>query len=203
MDQQQIQQIVAQLQDELNTAVAGFKAKGFDYFKKVLAVAAALALVGYFALYRTSTAQLTSVKRQVSVLREVAKYARDYRSLKDQIAVLEDKFPTEAERKDWLFALVLGSAKQSGLSIESISAQKEEERGDMPFVKVSIDVTAKGTYHQIGDWIARLEGAPRFTQIESFVITKFREGGAEAPPMGLNLVQLTLATVIPKGLEGL
>ena len=51
MNQQQAQWLL-QIQDELNQALAGFRMKGLEHFKKVLGVAGALAVLGYVILYR-------------------------------------------------------------------------------------------------------------------------------------------------------
>lgn len=203
MDPQKLQQGAAQLQAEVGQAVAGFKAKGWEHFKKALVVAAALGLVGYAALYKTTAAQLRVVKRKAFQMREVAKVAQDYRDLKAKLAAVSGRFPTEAERKDWLFNLVLASAKAEGIAIESISSQKETERGDLPFVKVSIDVTGRGAYHGVGALLARLEGTGKFIQVEGFNLSKVSSGEGAGAPTGMNTATLTVATVIPKGMAGL
>jgi len=203
MDQAKLQATAAQIQDELNQAVSGFKSRGWEHFKKVLVVAFVLAGVGYAVLFRTTAAQVKAIKVKVNQLRDVSKYAVEYRDDKMRLAGLKDKFPTEAEHKDWIFNLVLTSAKENGIAIDSISSQKEEDRTDVPFIKLSIDVVGKGTYHQVGAWVARLEGTGKFTQVENFALTKARESNPDAPPSGLTSAQLTLATVIPKGMEGL
>lgn len=205
IDRQRLQQLSVQAQDELNQALEGFKRKGWEHFRKVLAVAAALGVVGYVGLYKSTASSLVVVKRKVGLLREVSKYALEYRDYKLKLAALKEKFPTEAEQKDWLFSLLLGSAKQEQIAIDAISSQREEARPELPFLKLAIDVTAKGGYHQVGGWVARLESAGRFTQVEGMNLSKIRRSGPEAAAAdsGNTVVQLTLATVIPRGAEGL
>ena len=203
MDQQKLQALAQQLQDELNQAVHGFQTRGAEHFKKVLAVAGVLAVVGYMGLFRTTSAQLKTLHQKVTQLRDIAKYAKEYQEDKMKLAGIKDKFPGEAEHKDWLFNLLMTSAHEEGISVDSISTQKEEEKGDLPFVKLEIDVMAKATYAQAGAWIARLEGTGKFTQVEVLTFTKARDPNPDAPPSGMNALQITLATALPKGVEGL
>ncbi len=205
MDQQKINQALIQFQDELNQAVAGFKMKGWEHFKKVLGVAAALAFVGYALLYKATASQLNTVSRKVVTLREISKYAAEYKDLKTKVDGLKDHFPSETDRKDWLFNLILTSAKEQGIAIDAISSQKDEERPDLPFIKLSIDVQAKGTYEQVGNWLAKLEGTGKFTQVENLSLSKLGRGGDSGEQLSMpsknNTVSLTLTTVIPRGLN--
>lgn len=203
MDQQQLQRYFLQFQDELNQAIAGFNAKGWEYFKKVLIVAFVLAAFGYMLLYKTTAAQLSSVQSNVRRFTELAKYGQQYKDQKAQIAGIKDKFIGEADRKDWLFNLLYGTSREQGIAIDSISSQKEVEKPDQPFVKLSIDVSCRGTYQQVGKWIAELESAPHFTQIESFSMTKVKDTDPDAPPAGMNTVNMTVSTVLPKGIDTL
>ena len=202
MTQESLRQAMHRVQDELDQAVAGFNARGAEYFQKAFFAAGLLVLAGYFVLYRPSAAQLASLRMQVRSLEEIDKFSGQYHDFKAKISDLKGRFPTEADRKDWLFNLIYNSARDQGISIQSISSQRDEDRPEMPFVKLSIQANCKGTFQQIGSWIGRLEGASRFVQIETITLSKVHEMTADPASTGMETVILTVATVIPKGSEG-
>lgn len=202
MSQQDLNRFGLQLQDELNQAVAGIKTKGAQHFKKPLGVAAALAAVSYLLLYQATSQKLTAINGQVYTLREVSQYAEQYRDLRNRLTGLAVKFPKDKDRRDWLFNLINSSAKLHGVKIDSLSAQRETEKQDLPFVLLTYDVSAMGNFHRLGAWTARLESAGYFTQLEAFSLEKGQDENSEAVS-DVRTAKLTLTTALPKGMEGL
>jgi len=101
-------------------------------------------------------------------------------ALRKQMADVEEQFkeirrqlPTRKEVPG-LLEDITNIGIKSGLSINSIALQAE--RKDKYYIELPIQISAKGTYHQVGDFVSGIAGIKRIVTLHDFSLTPNSDG---------------------------
>lgn len=109
----------------------------------------------------------TDLKGAKADISKIPDYKNDISKYKEQVDSYERMLPAEQEIPTLLENLS-NMAKSSGVKIESIMpvARKEDKnKTSQVYQEIPILITAKSGYHELGNFIAKLEGAERFMKI--------------------------------------
>ncbi|MCX5715363.1 MAG: type 4a pilus biogenesis protein PilO [Candidatus Omnitrophica bacterium] len=118
--------------------------------------------------------QIVSVKKNIANLEQQIQVldATQQRmtALKGQAAECEKKFPKNEEIPS-LLENISATAAKSGVDIVAIRPVKKEpqagkEKANDLFHEIPIEILAKGGYHQLGQFINRLEVSARFMEVK-------------------------------------
>lgn len=164
--------------------------KGFAPFKRPLTIAAPVLLVLYVAVYSPISGNLSKTTRSISGMTVVAQYAEQYETAKMRVQGMHRRLPLVKDKGEWLNYVINSTARDLGVQVDSLSAQRETEVGG--YVLVSREVQTTTTYSQFGKWIAEIENSPIFLRI-----TEINLNRDENNP-GSVKVTFTLSTVFPR-----
>lgn len=164
--------------------------KGFAPFKRPLTIAAPVLLVLYVAVYSPISGNLSKTTRSISGMTVVAQYAEQYETAKTRVQGMHRRLPLVKDKGEWLNYVINSTARDLGVQVDSLSAQRETEVGG--YVLVSREVQTTTTYSQFGKWMAEIENSPIFLRI-----TEINLNRDENNP-GSVKVTFTLSTVFPR-----
>lgn len=164
--------------------------KGFAPFKRPLTIAAPTLLVLYVAVYSPISSNLDRTTRSISGMTMVAQYAEQYESAKVRVQGLHRRLPLVKDKDEWLSYVINSTARNSGVPVDSLSAQRESEVGN--YVVVSREVQTTTTYAVFGKWMADIENSPIFLRVTELNLQR----DENAP--GNVKVTFTLSTVFPR-----
>lgn len=144
---------------------------------------------------RARTANLESrrgaLQREITLTRAaVASLARsrlDGVALQQRLELITQQLPTEREIPP-LYRRLFETASSTGLVIALF--QPRDVRVQDYFTEIPIALTAEGTYHQVGAFLARVAELPRVMTVGAFKITAM-----ERPAASLR-AEMTLATYV-------
>ncbi|MDP2866513.1 MAG: type 4a pilus biogenesis protein PilO [Elusimicrobiota bacterium] len=164
--------------------------KGIEPFKRPLMMALPV-LLGLYALVYSPLSE--KLKRSVGEARSmtvVAQYAGDYENAKTKLAAYQRRLPLLKDKDDWLNYLITTTARNSGVSVDSLGAQRETEVGN--YMLVSREVTATTAYGVFGNWLAEIENSPIFLRVTEMNLRR------DENALGMVKVTFTLSTVFPR-----
>lgn len=104
-------------------------------------------------------------------------------AIRAHISEFKSKFVSRKEVSN-LIQELSEMAMKSGLDLSAVSPGKSEIQVD--YEKTILSLQATGNYHQLGDFVSRVESDPRFLKIESLNV--FTETHAKGRTLKINLV---------------
>ena len=123
-------------------------------------------LIGLYLIYLPKMEELR-------FLREMQQEEEERRHLVDDIATLEKKVAGYQEHRvppgneeNELLNLVREIAGESNVRVTAMAPESEGERERRRYKKFSLTISFEGTYHLLGDFIARIENAQRVMKID-------------------------------------
>ncbi len=149
-----------------------------------MALVAMLALVSYFnfilrpqvswavGAIRNMSKMAGDLKRSKDTIARIPKFKSDISAYKGQVDSYERMLPAEQEIPTFLENLS-GMAKSSGVKIEGVApVTKKEEKAQtgQVYQEMPILITAKSGYHELGQFLCRLENAERFIKVVDITI---------------------------------
>ncbi len=162
-----------------------------------------VAALGYFLLISPKQAHRDVVRAENNKVRAELMQAQaleaslrpfkvQAEALRRRLEVAKERLPTEKEIPG-LYRQVSDLAFQSGLSWAVFTPKAPEEK-DI-FFEVPITVTAEGTYHQFGEFVARMGQLPRIVNLSDWRLLGISR------PTGTLRAELTLVTYMfrPEG----
>ena len=164
--------------------------KGFAPFKTPLIIAVPSLLVLYLLVYNPISDKLRRYKAEAQNMTVVARYAGDYEAAKTKMSAYQRKLPLVKDKDDWLNYLITNTARNAGVSVDSLGAQRESEVGN--YLVVSRVVTATTNYGVFGTWLAEIENSPIFLRITEMSMQR------DENTRGAVKVTFTLSTVFPR-----
>jgi type II secretory pathway component PulM len=164
--------------------------KGIAPFKRPLVIAVPTLLVLYVAVYSPIAANLSKTTRSISGMIVVSQFAEQYEVAKLRIQGLHRRLPLIKDKDEWLSYVINSTARDVGVQVDSLSAQRENEVAN--YVVVSREVQTSTTYHVFGKWLAEIENSPIFLRVTDVSLQR-----DEASP-GMVKVTFTLSTVFPR-----
>lgn len=185
-----LEKIKASVKDMMDSIVVIYGEKGIEPFKRPLMIALPSLLCLYALVYSPLTEKLKRSVGEERNMKVVAQYAGDYESAKTKLAGYQRRLPLLKDKDDWLNYIITSTAKNSGVSVDSLSAQRETEVGN--YILVSRDVIATTTYGVFGKWLAEIENAPIFLRVTELGLRRAESAGGSVK------VTFTLSTVFPR-----
>lgn len=164
--------------------------KGIAPFKRPLTIAAPTLLVLYVAVYSPISSNLSRTTRSISGMTVVSQYAEQYESAKMRVQGLHRRLPLVKDKGEWLNYVINNSARNLGVQVDSLSAQRETEVGS--YVLVSREVQTTTTYSMFGKWMAEIENSPIFLRITELTLQRDENNPGSVK------VTFTLSTVFPR-----
>lgn len=140
---------------------------------KVLIIGVAIVAVslwyGYNQVYVTTMKATQQVKADISNEGIKGEISKRLQALQKELAGYE-KYFTKGKDILWLIDRVSKSANESGLKIISLNSQPSIVL--RAFICDKVTVIAVGTFHQLGDFVSKIEGSKDFMRIEKISFKK-------------------------------
>jgi len=108
--------------------------------------------------------ELKSAKEEIV---KIPKYKSDIEAFKEKVENYEKMLPAEQEIPSLLESLS-SMAKSSGVRIESIMPivkKDDKNSSSQVYQEIPILITGKSGYHELGNFVSKLEGGERFMKI--------------------------------------
>jgi len=182
------------VKDMLDNILMIYAEKGITPFKRPLMIAVPSLLGLYALVYSPVSNNFQLAASSEKNMKVVAQFAGDYENAKVRMSGYQRKLPLIKDKDEWLNYLLTSSAKNAGVSVESLSAQEENAIGN--YLVVSRDVSASTTYANFGKWLAEIENSRIFLRITKMSLEREKNG------LGTVKVSFTLSTVFPKQAGG-
>ncbi len=138
------------------------------------------ALIGMTMVVKPSLKKLSGIKTETSGLSQKQTIYGDIVEKDKRLTDYRDKLSKIPDRTKFIEELNTLAA-QSGLSVQSV-APDEKKAVATYLEKVAVKIDAEGNYHQLGEFVSRVESLEPFVKIMSVSIDT--EGGDEAEGSG-------------------
>ena len=178
------------LKDMLDNILMIYTEKGIEPFKKPLLFAFPTVLILYGAVYGPLSSKLAAEKDALSKKQLIAVNYADYEDAKTKLSAYQRKLPLLKDKDEWLSYLMTSTAKNQGISFDSISPQTENEVGNFLLVSRSVSVTT--TYAKFGRWVADIEGSQILLKVADVNMKK------DNTRAGVLKINMKLSTIFPK-----
>lgn len=185
-----VQDMLKKVTDMQESMQAVYAERGFEPFKMPVLVTLGMCCALYFVLYKPLGPKIDDISYQLDTQRTISESLSEYNDTKASIIGYKKKLPMYKDKDDWLNYLIISSAKELGIEIETLQPQKITESGN--FAIASRDVETTLDYNTAGYWVEKLENAPVFLRITSFDLSKIQE----APTMVK--LKMTVSTMFVK-----
>jgi len=185
-----LEKIKASVKDMMDSVVVIYSEKGIEPFKRPLMIALPSLLCLYALVYSPLSAKLKRSVAEERNMNVVAQFADDYEGAKMKLAGYQRRLPLLKDKDDWLNYLITTTAKNSGVSVDSLGAQRETEVGN--YLLVSREVSATTAYGLFGKWLAEIENSPIFLRVTEMTLRR------DEANRGSIKVSFTLSTVFPR-----
>jgi|GEM_PF-2504614 len=143
---------------------------------KVLLIAIGMGLFflwfAYNKIYKTTVNSVRAIDAGISRENTNVDILKRLNTLQHTLDGYRGYFAKETDAS-WLMDKVSKAASGSGLNIISMSPQPLANRKS--FVCGSVNLTTGGTYHQLGDFVARMENSKEFIKVEKLSFKKSDE----------------------------
>ena len=176
--------------DMLDNVLMIYAEKGIAPFKKPLLFSLPALLILYGAVYSPLGVKVKTRTAAIENRRIIAAHYADYADAKTRLAAYQRRLPLLKDKEEWLNYLMTSTAKNYGISFDSLSAQTETEIGNFLLVSREADITT--TYSNFGKWIAEIERSPITLKVAEANIRK------DAGRVGFIKVTMKLSTLFPR-----
>jgi Tfp pilus assembly protein PilO len=143
---------------------------------KILLMGIALALIalwyGYHNIYKNMKASFNQLKLDLSNEGISADIAKNLAALQGTLGHYEGRFVKETDML-WVVDRVSRAANESGLKVTTLNSSPLIDLNT--FLYSSANISVVGTFHQLGDFISRIEGSREFMRIERLSFKKEKE----------------------------
>ncbi|MCX5686865.1 MAG: type 4a pilus biogenesis protein PilO [Candidatus Omnitrophica bacterium] len=112
------------------------------------------------------------LKSMESEIANIGRYSKEIGAYKDKVERYERMLPAEQEIPTLLESLS-GMAKSSGVKIVGITPvviREEKKREGQIYQEIPILISAKSGYHELGNFLAKLEDSDRFMKVADIEI---------------------------------
>lgn len=123
-------------------------------------------LFGYHAIYARQQAQLRVIQAQIADAQADQVVQGEAASLVRRLEAFRKRLAPEPD-PSWLVREAMTLMDGSGLQLITVTQESPRAAGLSGFTRVSIALQCRGTYHQFGQFIDRLERAGVFLKIDA------------------------------------
>lgn len=196
-----VRDLLAWGREEVVGVVGVIQEKGLFYYQKPLLFSGLAILAIHLFLYKPTVAKLEDLHRRIGDEKVKASYAEKHKSLQMQMLDHYSRMPKPSEREGWLFRQVLQSANKQNIILDSIGAQVEVGKKD--YWVLSVPITVKLKFAQLGQWIQGLEDHKPAMFVTSLIVRKVEPAGKTAKEVsfGVHRVSMEITTLVPKELK--
>ena len=127
-------------------------------------------LFGYHAIYARQQAQLRVIQAQIADAQADQVVQGEAAGLVRQLEAFRTRLAPEPDPA-WLVRETMALMVDSDLQLVTVTQELPRAAGLPGFTRVSIALQCRGTYHQFGQFIDRLERAGTFLKIDTIDIT--------------------------------
>ena len=145
-------------------------------FFVISAVIIMLVLVVANSIFRSQSGRIERLEERITEEREKNRVLIEVRKAEKEIDSYQPRIPLEKD-VDWLRREVIRMANESEVKIISINPQSPEVRAQ--YTRLAIKMEMECGYHQLGDFISKLESSKRFIKIDSLSLDAVEGGGKE------------------------
>ncbi len=144
-------------------------------------------MFGYHAIYARQQAQLRVIRSQITDAQADQGTQQVAAGLMKELEGYRKRLAPEPD-PSWLVRETMSLMNASGLQLTSVAQEAPRAVSTTPFTRLSISLQCRGTYHQVGEFVDRLERAGVFIKVETLDL---------APPVkdGLSTARLVISTV--------
>lgn len=143
---------------------------------KVLLIGLAMGLIsiwyGYNKIYSPVTASIKQINADISRENVNIDISRRLSVLQGRLASYKGYFAKETDIL-WLIDKVSKAAKDAGLEIISLKSQPLVPLRS--FLYGTVNLTVRGTFHQLGDFVAKIESSKEFLRVERLSFKKDKD----------------------------
>ncbi|MBI4336081.1 MAG: type 4a pilus biogenesis protein PilO [Candidatus Omnitrophica bacterium] len=140
---------------------------------KIAIICAAVALFsvwyGYNKIYKTTAAAIRRLNAEISSERSNAGIARRLAPLQAQVSRYEGYFEKGGD-VPWLVDKVSRAADESGVNIVDLNSKPLTQLKSFAYSNLTLKV--KGTFHQLGDFVSKIESADKIVRVEKLSFKK-------------------------------
>lgn len=147
---------------------------------------------GVWTLTGKLSAQKAQINDRVYALSLQQTHQDDYMSNKDRLLRLEPLFPDMGKKNEWLIKTLMNAFGTHDIqaNINGNAVEKVESN----YTVVSQDVTFKGSFAELGNFLADVENGKDFLRISGVSLTKLTDTNS----LGKNTINIKFNTVFPK-----
>lgn len=164
------------IQDYFDYLQVVYAERGFEPFKIPVLVVLGITFSLYFFLYTPIEPKISDLQSKLDTQKTISESLGEYNDAKNTITEYKKKLPMYKDREDWLNYLIISTAKELGIEIESLSPQQITEEGKFAIASRNVETTLM--FEDAGKWIEKLENAPVFIRITNASINKIQEDPA-------------------------
>jgi len=169
--------------NNLDLATAGSWPIGAKVICYVLVFSIVLVLGAHYYISDKEQILSTEISRELQLKKQYASESNkvaNLAGLRKQMADVEEQFkeirrqlPTEKEVPG-LLEDITNIGIESGLIINSIALQAE--RKERYYIELPIQISAQGTYHQVGSFVSGIAAIKRIVTLHNYSLTPIAEG---------------------------
>lgn len=142
----------------------------------ISAVIIMLVLVVANSIFRSQSRRIEGLKAKVAEEREKNRLLIEIGEMVEEIDSYQPRIPLERD-VDWLRMEVIRMANESGVKIISITPRSPEKRH--LYTRLAVEMEVECGYHQLGEFVSKLESSKRFIKIDSLNLEAGGATGAE------------------------
>lgn len=152
---------------------------------------ALISLVGYQRIRGSHQTAMRAVQEQLRKEQADQRAQQDTATLFRQIEEYQQHLPTPTD-ESWLINRVTAAVQTSGLQLISIA--QDPPQNFKTFIRLGAKLQFYATYHQLGAFLAKLEGGKSFIRVDRVMVTPASQSyGKEANKTPV--VQLAVSTI--------
>jgi len=138
-------------------------------------------IIGYNYIYKPQIERIDDKKAQLEKEIEKNKIAYEIHGLQREINEYVKYFP-KASDATWLVSQVTNKVKKS--RIELLSVKPEDVKRFKNYDIMSVKLQIRSTYHNLGDFISKMESSKDFMRVNSVKILKYKRSETESDSSG-------------------
>lgn len=184
------QDIISKINDYVAYIQIIYAERGFEPFKIPVLVVLGIFFCIYFFVYTKLDPKIMEFSEQLENQKTIAASLGEYNAAKARITEYKKKLPMYKDREEWLNYIIISTAKELEIELESLSPQRMTEQG--AFAIASRDVETTLEFDTVGRWVEKLENAPVFIRITDFSIDRIPDA-----PMYVKL-KMSISTLFIK-----
>jgi hypothetical protein len=170
------QDIMQKVQDYAQYLQVIYLERGFEPFKVPVLAVTGIIFCLYFFMYKPIEPKLMELNDQLETQRAIHESLGEYNETKNTIGDFKKKLPMYKDKEDWLNYIIISTAKEMEIELDSLDPQVLKEEGSFAIASRNLETTVE--YDIAGRWIEKLENAPVFIRLTNVTMEKVLEDPA-------------------------